>query len=260
MMCFSKVFDLWNCFCTFTLRIMKEKISAIIFFLSVCVICHGQEKGFAFGPVVKAGMGQILYNRTDTVNIIDVKSKLKFSYQAGIFAGYRFTNSFSIAAEVNYWGQSGALIGEATVNDTLNNTLTEETTKDIIHLSYTAFPLYVMFHLRNASILLGGQAAVSINQSGKRIFSSSINGVQQPDVTTNPEPAYVNYDYGGKAGIHYQISDRLDAGIEYYLGRTNLTHGSSEVYNAHNQNFYAAIRYNIVTHANKDKVNGFYRD
>jgi opacity protein-like surface antigen len=218
----------------------------IFILLGISASAFAQDQKFVFGPSWKAGISQILFQKTDTIPDHSLLNRVNFSFQAGGFAFYNFTQRSSVGLELLYWMQNGKVKDTYSFTDA-NSQVVSETDVYTATVSYVTIPIFYQYSLSDIILLLGVQGGYAFDQSGKIQATTITNGNTETGDKTSIEPDLENLDIGFKAGILYKITDNFTAGVEYYNGRVNLSKNNTDPYSSHNQYFYGSFRYNILT-------------
>lgn len=219
--------------------------TALILVASISSITASAQKVF-FGPTGKAGISQVLFNKTDTVNDHSISNKLSFSFQAGAYAEYKFARRFSAGLELLYWWQNGKVEDDFSYVDPFSGNPVNEVNLYKSHVSYVSVPVFVQYYLSDVILMLGGHSGFEVSKSGSLQITTTSNGVTEEQEPRDYDLKLEEYDIGITAGVLYRISEKLTAGLEYYNGRVNLTQDNQIPYAARNQYFYGSFRYNLI--------------
>ena len=222
---------------------IKPSVFALSLLLSPAFLLAQKFEG---GLSAKAGISQLLFVRTSPIpEDHDLSNRVRFSYQAGFFTSWNFSDRWSLDLEAMYWQQNGKTRETFTYTDaSLIIHHTQNTYKTDV--SYISVPLSFLYRIGNAQLVLGGLGAYEISQTlNIEIIDSSLGQINEVPYT-DTLPDFTDFDLGFKAGIMYRITDQLKAGIEYYNGRINLTKDSGFDFNIRNQYVYATLRYNFI--------------
>lgn len=221
---------------------MRIVFTALLLFCTLA--CQAQK--FSLGPSAKAGISQVLFNKTDTVVGHSISNKLSFSLQAGAFAEYKFAKRFGAGLELLYWWQNGKVEDEFTYTDIISGKPVSEVDVYRAHLSYFAIPVFFHYYMQDVVLMLGAQSGFEFGEAATIQVTTSTDGVTEKFDETDFDSNLEDFDVGIKAGVLYKISDQVTAGLEYYNGRVNLSQNNDLPYASRNQYFYGSLRYNLI--------------
>lgn len=221
----------------------------LLFYLLVFVVIpvSGFSQVFSLGIIGKGGISQVIYSSNlENTPGITVNSEYRIAYNGGIFAKYRISNSSSIGAELLFTQQNGLIRHNTDMLDTINGIHIIGTEKDYLHVSYLSLPLYYTLSGANISAHLGVQGNWSIQEGGKTVSDFTLNGLPEHSEVTYDTLGFKNFDFGPVAGIRYNITEKLFAGLDYYLGLLNLVKDESTLVSVQNQNVMICVGFRIL--------------
>ena len=115
------------------------------------------------------------------------------------------------------------------------------------HISYLSLPVYYGFKINRLVINAGFQISYSISSSGREKVQGVIEGENfKIDIKTN-DINIKRFDYGPKAGIIYNLTDKLAFEGTYYYGLNNIQKGDQILWKLKVQQATLGIRYTLWT-------------
>jgi len=172
------------------------------------------------------------------------------SGQAGLFYNFQFGKKSSLGAELLF----SQIEGKEKLEDDLY-TLNEfgrvylgyRKDNSYRHISYLSLPVYYGFKINRLLINAGFQISYSISSSGREKGQGVIEGenfkidIKINDININ------RFDYGPKAGIIYNLTDKLAVEGTYYYGLNNIQKGNPILWKLKVQQVTLGIRYTLWT-------------
>ena len=173
------------------------------------VACAFMAAGVCAQPKlgVKAGLNLASISNTDDESI---KSKMKPSFYAGVFADFQVLDFMAISPELLYSRQGfyKKSSGEG------------ETYKMWYRTNYLNIPVMVKFtFVEGLSIDVGPQFGFNLN--GKMKEKWEYDG-ESGDEKTSTSNAIKTFDFGMNFGVSYMITEKIDVAARYNLGFTEI--------------------------------------
>lgn len=170
------------------------------------------------------------------------------SIQAGLFYALRLGKHSALGAdlvinqiggkeqlEVNFIDPSGNYIGNGT----------SQLTKQITYLS---LPVYYGFRMNRLTFNLGIQGSLALLSIGKNKGKNLINGIESSFENQYSSINIDRFDFGPRAGILYQLTDKLQLEGMYYYGLNNIFGPNGPGWTWRVQQAIIGVRYTFGSH------------
>lgn len=219
------------------------KLSSILsFFFAFNLTVSGQHQ---FGIKANGGISRI----TNSMDISNASLTFPFvpSGQGGFFYNLQLGAESLLGAELllsQIEGMEKLEMDLYTLNEFGNrNYLGYRKDNLYRHISYLSLPVYYGFKINRLVINAGFQISYSISNSGREKGQGVIEGENfKIDIKTN-DINIKRFDYGLKAGIIYNLTDKLAAEGTYYYGLNNIQKGDPIIGKLKVQQATLGIRY-----------------
>ena len=185
------------------------------------VACAFMAAGVCAQPKlgVKAGLNLASISNTDDENI---KSKMKPSFYAGVFADFQVLDFMSISPELLYSRQGFYMKDSAE----------GETYKTWYRTNYLNIPVMIKFtFVKGLSIDVGPQFGFNLN--GKMKDKWEYEG-ESGDEKTSTSDAIKTFDFGMNFGVSYMITEKIDVAARYNVGFTEVFKNNNSKDACHN--------------------------
>ncbi len=177
-----------------------------IFLLVACVcMAVGVYAQPQFG--VKAGLN---LSNISNADMGDVKSKMKPSFYAGVFADFQVVDFMSISPELIYSRQGNYY----------KDSYEGETYKTWNRLNYLNIPVMFKFtFVKGLSVDVGPQFGFNLNGKTKDKWDyEGESGDSKNSISDNIK----TFDFGLNFGLSYMITEKIDVAARYNLGLTDV--------------------------------------
>jgi len=172
------------------------------------------------------------------------------SGQAGLFYNFQFGKKSSLGAELLF----SQIEGNEKLEDDLY-TLNEfgrvylgyRKDNSYRHISYLSLPVYYGFTINRLVINAGFQISYSISSSGREKDYAIVEGITYTSDNKVDNINIRRFDYGPKAGIIYNLTDKLAVEGTYYYGLNNIQKGNPILWKLKVQQVTLGIRYTLWT-------------
>jgi len=172
------------------------------------------------------------------------RNLLKLSFILSILFAFNFTVSgqhqFGIKA-------SGVLDDLYTLNEFGRVYLGYRKDNSYRHISYLSLPVYYGFTINRLVINAGFQISYSISSSGREKDYAIVEGITYTSDNKVDNINIRRFDYGPKAGIIYNLTDKLAVEGTYYYGLNNIQKGNPILWKLKVQQATLGIRYTLWT-------------
>jgi len=219
---------------------MKKKL------LTICLIIatitsfaqSSQKSTVAFG--IKGGINFASLLQTEEGSSNSISSSLLTSFQAGIFADFKFGDSFSVQPSLLYTGKG------ATDKENVSSEGFSESSNVKLTLNYLQLPIYALYHkpVGNNDFFIGAGPFIAYGLSGKE-KGSATETFEQPvppnEETTVTRTSAIDdkvsfgdsdtsdvkrVDYGVSAIIGFKFNNGFLISAYYDLGLANIAPAS----------------------------------
>ena len=227
-----------------------KNLLKLSFILSILFAFNFSVSGqHQFGIKAGGGLSRITYS----ADILGENPTTPFvpSGQAGLFYNFQFGKKSSLGAELLFSQIEGNEKGEMDLYalDEFGNRNYLGYRKDnsYRHISYLSLPVYYGFTINRLVINAGFQISYSISSSGREKGQGVIEGENfKIDIKIN-DINIKRFDYGPKAGIIYNLTDKLAVEGTYYYGLNNIQKGNPILWKLKVQQATLGIRYTLWT-------------
>jgi hypothetical protein len=150
------------------------------------------------------------------------------SGQIGLYYSYQMTEKFIIGTELLFipiYGRERIKIFYSDINGNLNGNQSDTYYNRNIYT--LGFPIYLGYNYKRFNYNLGAQLHYALTSGGKEKGDMILNGNTLHFENKAKKLEINKIDYGLRAGIVFEKSDRLSLNANYYFGLTNLIDDSS---------------------------------
>ena len=211
--------------------------------------------GQQIGIKVSGGLSKI----TITSDEFDVPFSTPFaaSGQAGLYCHLSRGKHSSLGAELLFSQIEGKDVIDSDFSDTdwitgENETITGHVTnKGYRHISYISLPLYYGYTIKKFTLHAGFQLSYAFSSSGReKTYGTYNEGGQETNVNNDTKTDNINIkklDFGPRAGITYQLTNRLGLEGTYYYGLNNIQKVDDPFWILKVQQMTLGVRYALWT-------------
>lgn len=209
----------------------------------------GQQQ---FGIKVSGGLSRI----TNSLDLSNANLTIPFvpSGQAGLFYSFQLGKKSSLGAELlfsqiegkeklemdyNYSGWDGSESGHGE-------------NIGYRYISYLSFPVYYGLKINKLTINAGFQISCTLSSSGREKSYAILNGIKYSSDNKTDNINIKRFDYGPKAVIIYNLTDKLAFEGTYYYGFNNIQKGNPILWKLKVQQATLGIRYTLWYKGAKD--------
>lgn len=140
------------------------------------------------------------------------------SGQGGLFYNLYLHDKFLLGAELLFVQIEGKQYVEMPASG-YNPTEIMVTDNIWRHISYLGIPLYFGYNLKKFNVNLGFQIGITLASSGR--VKGQAPGIPSWDYKSD-KLDIDNYDYGARAGINFNLTDKFSIETNYYYGINNI--------------------------------------
>jgi hypothetical protein len=150
------------------------------------------------------------------------------SGQIGLYYSYQMTEKFTIGTDLLFipiYGRERMKIFLSDINGNLNGNQSEAYYNR--HIYNLGFPIYFGYKYKRFNYNLGAQLHYALTSGAKEKGDMTINGSTLHFENRAKKLGINKIDYGLRAGIVFEKSDRVSLNANYYFGLTSLLENSS---------------------------------
>ena len=218
------------------------KIYITLFILvSTVITAFGQAD---YGLKVSGGLSKISYSNSTNL--------FRPSGNAGLFYNFKSTDKYSWGIELMYMYVNAREKIEMEFRDNYGNNTGHAKGYIDKNISYLSLPIYYGIKTDKLIIKLGLQASYKLSSSIKSKTEGINNG--EPTSWNSPKRKLniKKYDFGPKAGVILELTDKISLEGEYYYGLSNINKDLKWKV----QQLSVGVRYSIAKiHKDKDATN-----
>jgi Outer membrane protein beta-barrel domain len=231
------------------LTIMKSTIFfyALIFLPIGFLNAQNYDIGITFNPgaskITNAG-------QADFEGFPIIESKWTFSGNAGFFLNKPIGKKSSIGIELLYMVMENKDVfnEELFTFDpfTLDKIILGKI-EDIIHthLTYGAIPIFYKLKMERLYLKLGWQTMFLSKSNSDSQTTLTFDGETSTTKMKEDIKGLTKLDFGPKAGLEFQLSERAALSLQYYHGLKNML-GEDSSYNRYNRQATLGIQYSLT--------------
>lgn len=219
--------------------------SLLILSIALSTSAFGQQ----FGIKASGGISRI-YGQLDIQHDPELPITTSFSpsFQAGIYWRFPMGRITSVGAELLYSKVQGAQTlrwRESYFNGTVSHTNYED-------VSFMSFPIYVGFTFNKLTFNAGFQVSLALSSTAKSKSLFLHDGKEEELANSSSSHFPVrDFDFGPRAGIIYQMNNRLSLEGIFYYGLGDISIAQLENTDLKIQQMTVGLRYAL-----KDKQDG----
>lgn len=206
-------------------------ILKLTFFLCVVVSFSFNTFGqHQLGVKVSGGLSEII--RSGESSEVSLNTSFVPSGQGGVYYNLSLGEKASVGAELLFSQIEGKEEMEMDFHDAQGNDAGHSSTLTLLHISYLSMPVYVGFNFNKLTVHGGFQVSYALAGSGREKSTVILKELQEESYSYDRKIEDLNYttgDFGPKAGIFYQLTDKLSIEGTYYYGLTNIQKGLSSM-------------------------------
>lgn len=226
---------------------MKRKLT-ILLLLSINITAFSQHN---FGLKVNGGFSRI----SNSVDPSNSTWTVQFapSGHTGLFYNMQLENKSAIGAEllfVQIEGKEKLKMDLIDINGNNVGTITSDIYK---HISYLCLPVYYGYKFNKLKINVGFQTSFALTSSGQEKGQATYNG----DLTTwdnkIDELNIDRYDFGPRAGVIFNCTDKFAIEGTYYFGVNNILGNGSPSWTWRVQQATVGLRYTFLKNTKIEK-------
>ncbi len=217
---------------------MKKQLTLIIF-LTFSLQAFGQHN---VGVKINGGVSKI----SNSLNSPNLTVQLAPSGYGGLFYNLNLGDRSIIGAELLFMrigGKDEFTIKYFDINGNIVGQGTETIYKNI---SYLALPIYYGFKFNRFAINLGIQSSLVISSSSRVKGEATSNGGATSWDEKLGELNINSYDFGPRAGIIFNLTDKLAIEGKYYYGVHNILNNNEQNLSWKVQQGVIGVRYNFL--------------
>ncbi len=222
------------------IRITESKMrlkqpTIILIFMLLLKICPVAFVQHSFGVKINPGMSKISSSFAD--------AKFTLSGNAGIYYSAKINNRSVFGAELLFLQIEGLELTEFEGTDTGGHPTGEISISEVRrHISYIGLPIYYGIKFKRLMINIGFQTSFVLFSSARDLFYTG------DEVLWDNKFDKLNidcFDFGGRIGLIFDITDRFQIEGNYYYGVSNILKFDSCVLK--NQQITIGLRYTFFT-------------
>lgn len=202
------------------------------------------------GLKANAGLSKIS-NSVDPGSLI-YNNHFQFSASGGLFYNFQFGNKSILGADLLFSQIEGMEKFSIYINN--GNDAISSFDKIYKHISYLNLPIYYGLKVKKFIVNVGFQASLVLASGACEIGETSLNG----NITTwdkkDDELNIDNYDFGPRAGIIYNITDKLSIEGTYYYGLNDIADNDGPNWGWKIQQAVVGLRYAFLA-SKKNEIN-----
>ena len=217
-------------------------ILSIIFTFNLTAL--GQHQ---FGIKASGGISRI----TNSMDISGATLTTPFvsSGQAGLFYSFQLGKKSSLGAELLFSQIEGKEKTETDLKE-INEFGESKLVGHSIyiyysHISYLSLPVYYSFKTNKLAIIAGFQISYALSSNGHDKTIALINGQEETADNKYDDIHIKNFDFGPKAGIIYNLTEKLALEGTYYYGLNNIQKGNPILWQLKVQQATLGLRYTL---------------
>lgn len=219
-----------------------KKISKLAYLLIILIAFNIDTFGQQFGIKASGGISRI-YGDLQSSFYPEPPMTTSFSpsFQAGLFCHLPTGNKTSFGAELVYSKVQGAQTfkweNSYYTVDNISNTIYEQ-------VSWLTLPVYYGITFNRLTLNAGFQISHALSASKEDKVHYMLNGEKQE--LDNPQSTNFNvnnFDFGPRAGITYQLNNRLSLEGMFYYGLNNINYSKSSNEELKVQQMTVGLRY-----------------
>jgi hypothetical protein len=205
---------------------MTKKLFSILSIFTFSLTSFGQH---SFGLKTNVGLSY-LTTRTELSSKQQVEQKFYPipSGQIGFYYIFQITEKYTLGTELLFipiLGRERMTIFNTDINGNLNGDKGEAYYNRRIY--NLGFPIYLGYNYNKMNFNIGIQTHYALASGGKEKGYAVINGSTSKFENQSKKLGINKLDYGLRAGIVFEKSDKLAFNGNYYFGGTNLIEDSS---------------------------------
>jgi len=232
-----------------------------IILLAVSMTAFGQQ---FIGVKLNGGLSYIKNEYSLNFNVTQ-KFYPMLSGQGGLTYNYVFKNKLSIGTEIlfmqikgkNYleYPSGNIYIGTAKANGTATADNGYSHFTNFEHIYYVGLPVYIGYNYRRLNVNIGIQANLALAAVSKAEGQMYHEGKLYD---WNDKEDFLDginrFNYGGRIGLFYKLSDKLSFETNYYYGLNGLEldKKAEEIMNTRIQQCTVGLRYNLFVSARQN--------
>jgi opacity protein-like surface antigen len=204
---------------------------------------------YQFGIKASGGLSRM----TNSMEVSDATLTTPFvsSGQAGLFYSFQLGKKSSLGAELLFSqieGKEKLEIDLYTLNGVgERNYLGYSADKTYRHISYLNLPVYYGFKINGLVINAGFQISYALSSSGRKKGYAIVEGITYTSNNKTHDINIKKIDFGPRAGITYNLTDKLAFEGTYYYGFNNIQKGNPILWKLKVQQATLGIRYTLWT-------------
>ena len=200
----------------------------------------GQQQ---FGIKVSGGLSKI----TDSMESsnLTITTPFVFSGQGGFYYNLTLGKKSSLGAELIFSQIEGKEKWEIDFIDIDGNKVGHGTDFTFRHISYLSLPVYYGFKIKRLTINGGFQISYALASSGRQ-KNDEINEVHNETYSYDRKTDNIHIekiDFGPRAGIVYDLTQKLAVEGTYYYGLNNIQKGNPQLWKLKVQQITFGILY-----------------
>ncbi len=207
-------------------------IMIVMLFLKICPVAFVQH---SFGLKINPGLSKIDASFPD--------AKFTFSGNAGIYYSAKINDRSVFGAELLFIQIEGLELTEIEGIDTGGHPTGIIYTSEVWrHISYIGLPIYFGIKFKRLMINIGFQTSFTLFSGARDLCYT------EDEVLWDNESDKLNidwFDFGGRIGLIFDITDRFQIEGNYYYGVSNILKFDSWVWK--NQQITIGLRYTFFT-------------
>ncbi len=196
---------------------MKRQLTVLMILLSINLTVFTQHN---FGLKINGGFSKI--SNSFAASYPDWTIQFAPSGHCGLFYNLDLSDKSVIGAELLFTQIEGKEKLTIDFFDNKGNNVGYSTAKIYKHISYLSLPIYYGFKLKKLMINVGFQVSYVLTSSSRDKGQTTNNlGVTNWDNKLD-DLNVPNYDFGPRAGVTFNLTDKLEIEGEYYYGVNNI--------------------------------------
>lgn len=201
---------------------MKRQLT-LLTMLIINLTVFGQHN---LGLKVNGGPSKISYHGFSTFTTL--KNQFALSGQGGLFYNLQLGNKAQFGAELLFIQIQGKGRTESDVTDPDGNPTGElQIANTWTHISYIGIPIYYGLKIKKLTLNLGFQVSFTLASGGREKVQVTDNGSIRTINRKFDKMNIDNYDFGPRAGVIFNLSDKFAIEGLYYYGINNILLGNN---------------------------------